>query len=392
MARASLRRAGTALRRLRGTIAATSVGVLLGCALHARLTPPCPAGAVCIFGSRAQQAPYVEYAEAPSVWAVYDVQRKVHEVQSPFQHIAVFDTHFHGRILTIDGALMITERDERNYHEMLAHVPLNYLPDARRVLVIGGGDGGTVSRVVRHARLREVLWVEIDELVVRTARRYFPGVSAGADDVRVKLHVRNAAHWVAEQQFSQAEGGTLDVVLIDSTDFNQAEPLFTPHFYASLKRLMSARSILCLNADSPQWGQVRLMQFVQRLRPLFKHVHAYQSFQPTYISGHYSFVFASDAVHPTQSGIDWALWDELRAEPRYYTPDVHYAAFMLTEQVRGVMPMEPLLLSEVPTFWARGQDADGGEAGASADEGVDVGEADDSDDEDEPAEPITSAA
>mgnify|MGYP003685416237 FL=1 len=301
----SPRRIGHLLRRHRGTLIATGVGVLLGCALHARLTPLCPEGAACIFGPPGVQ-PYVEYAEIPSFWAVYDVQRILHEVRSAFQHIVVYETYFHGRILTIDGALMITERDERNYHEMLAHVPLNYLPAAQRVLVVGGGDGGTVTQVVRHAAVREVVWVEIDELVVRTARRFFPKVSAGADDQRVKLAVRNAAHWVAEQQFS-ADGGGLDVVLIDSTDFNQAEPLFSIHFYASLKRLMSERSILCLNADSPQWGQVRLVQFVDRLTPLFRHVHVYQSFQPTYSSGHYAFIFASDTVHPTQSAIDLSL-------------------------------------------------------------------------------------
>lgn len=247
---------------------------------------------------------------------------------------------------------MITERDERNYHEMLSHVPLNYLPGAQRVLVVGGGDGGTVTQVVRHPGLREVIWVEIDELVVRTSRRFFPKVSAGADDSRVKLVVRNAAHWVAEQQFAQPADGGLDVVLIDSTDFNQAEPLFSTQFYAALKKLMSEKSILCLNADSPQWGQVRLVQFVDRLAPLFRHVHVYQSFQPTYSSGHYAFIFASDAIHPTQTAIDWSAWDELRLETRYYTPDVHYAAFMLTAQVGGVLRQTPPRLADVRTFWA----------------------------------------
>ncbi|KAJ1638223.1 spermidine synthase, partial [Pavlovales sp. CCMP2436] len=242
--------------------------------------------------------------------------------QSPFQHIAVYETNFHGRILTIDTALMLTERDERNYHEMLSHVPLNYLPEARRVLVIGGGDGGTVTQAVRHANLREVVWVEIDEIVVRTSRKYFPKVSAGADDSRVKLLIPPSPPLPHTTGF--------DVVLIDSTDFGQAEPLFSAEFYASVKRLMSRRSILCVNADSPQWGQVRLVQFVDRLAQVFKHVHVYQSYQPTYSSGHYAFVFASDEIHPTQSPIDWAAWESLKAETRYYTPDVHYAAFMLT--------------------------------------------------------------
>jgi spermidine synthase len=346
-------------RRHRGSLVCVGLGMLLGSLIHARLTPLCPAGAACIFGPPGVQ-PYVEYSEVAAFWAVYDVQRRLYEAQSAFQQVAVYDTYFHGRIMTIDGALMITERDERNYHEMLTHVPLNYLPaDAKRVLVIGGGDGGTVTQVVRHPSVQEVAWVEIDELVVRTSRRYFPKVSAGADDPRVKLHVRNAAHWVAEQQFGATrDGGAigegavqgLDVVLIDSTDFNQAEPLFSTEFYASLKRLMSERSILCLNADSPQWGQLRLMQFVDRLTPIFRHVYIYQAFQPTYSSGHYAFLFASDSVHPTRSPIDWAAWAALGLETRYYTPDVHYSAFMLTAQVRGVLRQAPPRLSEIPTF------------------------------------------
>jgi len=130
----------------------------------------------------------------------------------------------------------------------------------------------------------------------------------------------------------------------------QAEPLFSAEFYASVKRLMSRRSILCVNADSPQWGQVRLVQFVDRLAQVFKHVHVYQSYQPTYSSGHYAFVFASDEIHPTQSPIDWAAWESLKAETRYYTPDVHYAAFMLTAQVKGVLRQTPPRLSDISTF------------------------------------------
>mmetsp|Transcript_30646 Transcript_30646/g.76714 ORF Transcript_30646/g.76714 Transcript_30646/m.76714 type:complete len:122 (+) Transcript_30646:315-680(+) len=113
---------------------------------------------------------------------------------------------------------------------------------------------------------------------------------------------------------------------------------------------MSRRSILCVNADSPQWGQVRLVQFVDRLAQVFKHVHVYQSYQPTYSSGHYAFVFASDEIHPTQSPIDWAAWESLKAETRYYTPDVHYAAFMLTAQVKGVLRQTPPRLSDISTF------------------------------------------
>lgn len=367
------------LRANRACVVCALLGAAVGVFFERSSTPLCPPDAACIFGPPGAE-PYVEFAEVPGTWAVYDVQRKLHETQSAYQTIAVYDTYFHGRILTIDGALMITERDERNYHEMLAHVPLNYLPAAKRVLVIGGGDGGTVTQVVRHSNLASVSWVEIDEQVVKTSRKYFTRVSAGLDDPRVKLVVRNAAHWVAEQRYTatrdapaggaSAAGGEddeirYDVVLIDSTDFNQAEPLFTPDFYAGVKALMRPTSILCFNLDSPQWGQVRLVQFADRLSALFTHVYVYQVFQPTYSSGHYAFLFASDSVHPTQTAVDWGAWLSKNIETRYYTPDVHYAAFMLPAQVRGVLRSAPLALADVAPRGSQGfAPAQGEEDGA----------------------------
>lgn len=349
-----VRRVARWLWRRRASASLALGAALVGAGLHRLLAPLCPPGAACIFGPPGV-APYVEYAEIPGFWAVYDVQRRLQVVQSPFQLIEVFQSFFHGRILTIDGALMITERDEKNYHEMLAHVPLNYVPTASKVLVIGGGDGGTVTQVVKHDNLHVITWVEIDEMVVHTARRYFPGVCAGSRDRRVRLVIRDAAQWVAEQQFeglrdevptAPGEAGeaggpanepAYDVVLIDSTDFNRAEPLFSVQFYHSVKAIMGRRSILCFNIDSPQWGQVRLVQFYNRLSAIFQHVFVYQVFQPTYASGHYSFIFASDTVHPGKEAVDWVRWNQRNISTRYYNPDVHYASFLLPTQLRDVL-------------------------------------------------------
>ena len=150
----------------------------------------CPEGTVCIegdsFGSGPPVTPYTEFTEVTNSHAVYRVSALLKTEQSPYQLVQAFQSHFFGKILVIDGALMITERDESNYHETLVHTTLNYLPDARRVLVIGGGDGGTVTQLLKHPNLREIVWVEIDEVVLRFARQFFPHLAKAQSDPRVR--------------------------------------------------------------------------------------------------------------------------------------------------------------------------------------------------------------
>ena len=165
----------------------------------------CPEGTVCIegdsFGAGPPVTPYTEFTEVTNSHAVYRVSALLKTEQSPYQLVQAYQSHFFGKILVIDGALMITERDESNYHETLVHTTLNYLPDARRVLVIGGGDGGTVTQLLKHPNLREIVWVEIDEVVLRFARQFFPHLAKAQSDPRVTLRVQNAARFVQEAQY-----------------------------------------------------------------------------------------------------------------------------------------------------------------------------------------------
>lgn len=179
-----------------------SVGllVLLTLLLQPLDASACPEGYLCIPSSVGGVAsgtiPYIEYSDVTSTAAVYRVSSLIKTVQSPYQLVQVYDSVFFGKILTIDGALMITERDEGNYHETLAHTPLAYLPNARRVLVVGGGDGGTVTQLVKHPNLEEIVWVELDEVVVQFAKEFFPRQTRALKDPRLKLRVQNAAAFV----------------------------------------------------------------------------------------------------------------------------------------------------------------------------------------------------
>jgi len=314
----------------------------------------CPPRHLCVpydvGGSSSNAMPYIEYSDVTSTASVYRVSSLLKTVKSPYQLVQIYESLFFGKILTIDGALMMTERDEFNYHETLVHTTLNYVPDAKRVLVIGGGDGGTVTQLVRHPNLHEIVWVEIDEVVIQFARDFFPRQAKALQDPRVSLRIQNAATFVQEARYpvTGLNNGTFDVILIDSTDFGQAESLFTAAFYADCKALLAPQGILAFNADSPQWGQVRVASASEQMSRLFKHAYIFQVYQPTYASGHYSFMFASPSIHPFLTPLDWDAWKRKQIATKYYNPDVHYASFLLPTQLQTVLHGVPRLHQLVP--------------------------------------------
>jgi len=317
----------------------------------------CPEGTVCIegdrFGKGPPVTPYAEFTEVTNSHAVYRVSALLKTEQSPYQLVQAYQSHFFGKILVIDGALMITERDESNYHESLVHTTLNYLPDAKRVLVIGGGDGGTVTQLLKHPNLQEIVWVEIDEVVLRFAREFFPHLAKAQSDPRVTLRVQNAARFVQEAQYPVVgvNNGTFDAILLDTTDFGSAEPLFSSSFYADCRALLAPRGVLAFNLDSPQWGQVRLAAASEQLSRLFEHTYVFQCYQPTYSSGHYAFMFASRTLHPFKDKVDWAGYAAKKIETRYYNPDLHYASFLLPSQVQSVLHRVPRLHQLAPDIF-----------------------------------------
>jgi spermidine synthase len=336
-----------------------AVTITGGAALLYKERYSCPPGYLCVpndvGGSTTTTTPYIEYSDVTSSAAVYRVSSLLKTVRSPYQLVQVYDSLFFGKILTIDGALMITERDESNYHETLVHTTLNYLPQARRVLVVGGGDGGTVTQLVRHATLEEIVWVEIDEVVIQFAKEFFPRQAVALQDRRVNLRVQNAATYVQEARYpiTGLNNGTFDLILIDSTDFNAAEPLFTASFYADCKALLSPRGIIAFNLDSPQWGQVRVASASEQMSRLFKNAYVFQCYQPTYASGHYSFMFASDTIHPFREHPDWEAWRRKRIATKYYNPDLHYASFLQPTQLQTVVHGVPRLHMLAPSIFPR---------------------------------------
>lgn len=165
------------------------------------------------------------------------VDKQLASVQSDFQRIDIFESVEFGRIMTLDGLLMLTEKDEYIYHEMITHIPMATNPNIRNILVIGAGDGGTVRELVRYLSIEHIDVAEIDEMVVELSKKYLPFTACGFDDPRVDVHIQDGLRFVRKVE------NEYDLIIVDSTDpFGVGEGLFTKEFYGNCYKAMMGMS------------------------------------------------------------------------------------------------------------------------------------------------------
>jgi spermidine synthase len=240
-----------------------------------------------------------------------------------------------GRVLMLDGVTQITEADEFVYSEMMAHVPIVAHGSARRVLVIGGGDGAIAQEVLAHPHVERCTLVDIDAAVVDFARRHLAHINQGAfDDPRFELHIGDGAAYVA----GTAE--RFDVVIVDSTDpMGPGAALFTAGFYAGCRRVLRPGGVLVTQNGVPFLQAGELEASVRHLSGLFADVTCYLAPVPTYVGGHLAMGWASDdpglrRLDPAELA---ARWDPAGITTRYYTPEVHAAAFALPRFIAEVV-------------------------------------------------------
>jgi spermidine synthase len=262
-------------------------------------------------------------------------ERILVERSDGIQELLVFENPVFGRALVLDGAVQTTERDEFIYHEMLAHVPLLAHGAARRVLVIGGGDGGTLEEVLKHRSVEEATLVEIDANVIEASREHLPSVGGGAfEDKRARILIGDGLSFV------RGTGPRFDVIIVDSTDpHGPAWRLFTKDFYAHCRARLDEGGILVAQSGVPFLQPGELKAVATRLRQVFADVGAYTASVPTYYGGSMAFAFASD--DPTKRRPAIALLERRFAESgvvtRYYMPDLHLAAFALPRFMRELV-------------------------------------------------------
>ncbi|NPA75323.1 MAG: polyamine aminopropyltransferase [Euryarchaeota archaeon] len=254
----------------------------------------------------------------PNMRLGFRIKRELEHVRSEYQDIHVFETYDYGNLLVIDGTVQTTERDEFIYHEMIVHMPMLTHSSPERVLIVGGGDGGAAREALKHEP-EEVHVVEIDEKVVEISKKYLPGIASAYEDSRVHLHVEDGIKFVKRSS-------KFDVIIVDSTDpVGPAEGLFHEDFYRDIKSAMNPGGVMAQQCGTPVYHPEELRNAYLALSRVFRYVRVFLAYIPTYPSGMWAFVMASDSEIKRRRNADFPT--------RYYSDRLYSSAMVLPEFV-----------------------------------------------------------
>ena len=256
--------------------------------------------------------------------------------QTEHQRLVIFENEDFGRVMMLDGVVQVATRDEFVYHEMMAHVPLFAHGKARKVLIVGGGDGGVLREVLRHPEVKSVTLCEIDRSVIDLCREHFPDISLGAyDDKRTRVVIADGTKFVAETQTR------FDVILVDSTDpIGPGAVLFTKEFYADCRRALKPGGVLVTQNGLPFLQGPELAQSARYFRKLFKDAFAYVATTPSYFGGSMSYGWATDNKALRQHSSKKIARRYKKAgsfKTRYWSPQMQMAAFALPIYIRELV-------------------------------------------------------
>ncbi|SDA24224.1 spermidine synthase [Ruminococcus sp. YE71] len=264
------------------------------------------------------------------------VERQLFSGDSDFRRIDVFESPEFGRFITSDGSVIFSEQDEFTYDEMIVHVPMAVHPNVKKVLVIGGGDGGVARELSYYEEIEEIDVVEPDELFVKVCQEFFPDNAKGLDDPRVKVYYRDGL------RFLRGKEGEYDLIINDSTDpFGHTAGLFTKEFYGSCYKALKEDGVMVYQHGSPFFDEdedaCRAMH--RKAYRSFPISRVYQAHIPTCPSGYWLFGFASKKYHPLHD-LDAERWKARGLKTWYYTTNLHTGAFMLPRYVEELLEEE----------------------------------------------------
>ena len=253
---------------------------------------------------------------APIQYA-YEVSNILHKSKSRYQDIMVFENPFFGRILVLDGVVQITERDEFFYHEMLTHVIMNAHPEPKNIIVIGGGDGGTVREVIKHKTVEKVYFIEIDEEVINVSKKFFPSVACGMGDSRVEIKCMDGADFVKGRK------SDIDIVIVDSTDIvGFAKSLFSVEFFTSIKNCLTENGMFVSLSESLHFHKDIVIEVQETMKSVFPVVDLYTAPLATYGGNWWTFSVGSMKLDPRE------IHRTDLIETKYYCPDIHKNSFL----------------------------------------------------------------
>lgn len=261
------------------------------------------------------------------------VDKHIESVQSDFQKIDVFQTPEFGRVLVIDGFVMLTEKDEFIYHEMITHVPMSVNPNIKRILVIGAGDGGTVRELTRYNSVEKIDMVEIDKSVVDVCMKHIPLTASKLKEDKVNLYFEDGL------KFVKTKTNEYDLIIVDSTDpIGPGFELFTQEFYENCFNALKEDGILVNQHESPYYKRESeaMQRAHKKIKTVFPVARVYQAHIPTYGSGHWLFGFASKKYDPIEN-INDNEWNSLGMTTKYYNTALHKGAFALPNYVNELL-------------------------------------------------------
>jgi len=260
------------------------------------------------------------------------INRVVESLESEFQRIDVVENDDFGKLLVLYGSLMVCDNDNNAYNEMIAHVPLFCHPDPKQVLIIGGGDCGALTEVLKHPEVERCTMCEIDRLVVETSKKHLPRLTAGLDDPRANLLIADGKKFIEETT------DKFDLILLDLSDpIGPAADLFQKEFHQQVYNTLTDNGIMVTQSESPYYNKETVVAMYRNLREIFPVVRMYTCFMPIYPSGYWSFAFCSKGIDPIKD-FDSIRYDNLKLETRYYNSETHRASFALPRFVKELVP------------------------------------------------------
>jgi len=247
------------------------------------------------------------------------IKKTLDSYRSKFQELEMYETECFGKMLTLDGTIMFTEFDEFAYHEMITHVAMCTHPNPKKVLIIGGGDGGVAREAFKHKSVEEVHLCEIDEEVINITKKFVPGLASSFNNPKMKIFVEDGAAFIRQRK------NKYDIIIVDSSDpWGPAEVLFKKEFYKDLFNALTKDGIVVSQSESMYYNRELIKKMVKFNKKIYPVVEYFYALVPTYPSGTIGFSFCSKKYNPLKHAKDKKIKDL-----RYYSPEIHKAAFVL---------------------------------------------------------------
>ncbi|MBU5590803.1 polyamine aminopropyltransferase [Clostridium sp. MSJ-4] len=257
----------------------------------------------------------------------YKVKETLVRRKTPFQDLAIVDTEAFGRMLLLDGIVQTTINDEYVYHEMITHIPLLTHPNPKKVLVVGGGDGGTIREILKHPSIEKAVLCEIDEIVIEECKKYLPEISCALTDPKCEIFIGDGIKYVHEHK------NEFDVVIIDSTDpFGAAEGLFGGSFYKEIYECLTDDGIFVAQTETPFYLPEVVKKVYDDAKAVFPITKLFMAGIPTYPSGYWSFTLGSKKYDPEKANVI----DKYDLDTKYYTKRLHSASFVLPKFIEDL--------------------------------------------------------